>query len=175
MISFYFVESGTTSSINWPAWIASSIALLVFVSNFYWNGRREWRNYRDSYWFEKIVAPHCIEPIIDFQDSVEKSLNSLGNTQNNNRPKSFRNFDADLAKRCKALTSKLWISKTFGNSCYDRTSELIDDLEDQMALIVGDAWKEKRSLKSHELTNLIETLRVTVISLLKEAKSIKVK
>ena len=126
-------QSGSSS--DEAAWIALAVALLTLVLTSYWNWRAERRSFLDEFWFRQIIAPKCVDPIMDFHREWLIKIDAI-NT-NSISVKFVKGILSDVQKDMTAVSDSAWIAGMFSSIYYGKCCESLDVVEDVFATELG--------------------------------------
>lgn len=150
------------------------LALIVSIGTLGWTVWCEFtgagRRRADEYWYRSVLAPNCIEPLIDLMNEYVAALATLNTDMTFEESQAFCDSFAQKKER---LLARLWISKLFSSEYYDQACLELDHIDDFFVQTFGAFFMRGKSAEQIDFSSLRDEAIARISNLLREAYSIE--
>lgn len=141
-----YILAESAPGADWTSWASLVVAAFALGFTIYWSRRTERRMYLDEYWFRQVVAPKCVNPVIEFHDVWLLRIGSLTGTKID--LDEFQNLMGDLQAHKSSLENSVWITRIFSKTFFLECSKNLERVEDSFADELGNVLLKKSSLEA---------------------------
>lgn len=164
------IESSSSGFVDLAGWITALAVFIGLLWNIYWSRISAKNAHRHEFWFKRVIAPRCIEPIINLYNDYIINLHSRFFQEDSSRE--MRKFIHEFQNAKNKVIGEVWISNIFDQNYYNLCCRCLDDVEDALAMKFSESQEMSEPLTLAQKSSIKRFSNDKMLLLLRAARNL---